>query len=92
MRKIIGLLLLGLALTPAWGQDILIGQTIALTGGPSEHGKAVLQGAQAYLARVNAAGGIGGRRIVLQTLDDGGNAKNAAAGTAGLRVENLFGL
>ena len=82
MRNIAGLLMLWLAFTPALGQDIVVGQTVALTGGPSEHGKAVLQGAQAYLAQVNAAGGIGGRRIVLQTLDDGGDARRAAANTA----------
>jgi ABC-type branched-subunit amino acid transport system substrate-binding protein len=88
-------MLLWLAFTPAMGQDIVVGQTIALTGGPSEHGKAVLQGAQAYLARVNAAGGLGGRKIVLETLDDGGDSKRAAANTARLideqKVVAVFG-
>ena len=82
-------------LAPAWAQDIVVGQTIALTGGPSEHGKAVLQGAAAYLARVNAAGGVGGRRIVLETLDDGGDSKRAAANTERLiderKVVAVFG-
>jgi ABC-type branched-subunit amino acid transport system substrate-binding protein len=75
---------------PAWAQDrtILIGQTIALTGGPSEHGKAVLAGVSAYLERANANGGIAGRRIVLKTLDDGGDGKRAAENTARLADED----
>lgn len=73
-----------------WAQDrtILVGQTIALTGGPSEHGKAVLAGASAYLEKVNASGGIAGRRIVLKTLDDGGDGKRAAENTARLADED----
>lgn len=62
--------------------DIVIGQTIALTGGQSEHGRAVQLGARAYLDKVNAAGGVHGRRIVLTTLDDAGNAAKAAENTA----------
>jgi ABC-type branched-subunit amino acid transport system substrate-binding protein len=74
---------------------ILVGQTIALTGGPSEHAKAVLQGAAVYLEKVNAAGGVAGRRIVLRTLDDGGDSKRAAENTAALvrddKVVAVFG-
>ena len=78
------------AAASAWAQDrtILIGQTIALTGGPSEHGKAVLAGASAYLEKANANGGIAGRRIVLKTLDDGGDGKRAAENTARLADED----
>jgi len=78
------------AAAPAWAQDrtILIGQTIALTGGPSEHGKAVLAGASAYLEKVNANGGVAGRRIVLKTLDDAGDGKRAAENTARLADED----
>jgi ABC-type branched-subunit amino acid transport system substrate-binding protein len=62
-------------------EPIVIGQTIALSGGLAEHGKAVHQGALAYLKKVNAAGGIGGREIVLKTLDDGGDSQRAAENT-----------
>jgi len=72
----------------AQGVPILIGQTIALTGGPSEHGKAVLAGASAYLDKVNAGGGVAGRRIVLKTLDDAGDSKRAAENTARLADED----
>jgi len=76
---------------PALAQDrsIVIGQTIALSGGPSEHGKAVLAGASLYLDKLNASGGIAGRRIVLRTLDDGGDSKRAAENTARLADENV---
>lgn len=70
------------ALAHAAANDIVIGQTIALTGGQAEHGKAVQLGARAYLDKVNAAGGVHGRRIVLVTLDDAGSAAKAAENTA----------
>lgn len=75
---------------PAGAQErpILIGQTIALTGGLGEHGKAVLAGAGLYLEKVNASGGVAGRRIVLKTLDDGGDGKRAAENTARLADED----
>ena len=66
----------------AAANDVVIGQTIALTGGQAEHGKAVQLGARAYFDKVNAAGGVNGRRIVLTTLDDAGNAAKAAENTA----------
>lgn len=80
---------LAAASMPACAQQgtILIGQTIALSGGPAEHGKAVLAGAGLYLEKLNAGGGIAGRRIVLKTMDDGGDGKRAAENTARLADE-----
>jgi ABC-type branched-subunit amino acid transport system substrate-binding protein len=57
---------------------IVIGQSIALSGGLAEHGKAVRQGALAYIEKINAHGGIGGRSIVLKSLDDRGDPQLAA--------------
>jgi ABC-type branched-subunit amino acid transport system substrate-binding protein len=65
----------------AQGNEIVVGQTIALSGGIAEHGKAVALGARAYIDRINAAGGIGGRRIALKVLDDGGDSGRAAENT-----------
>lgn len=62
-------------------KEILIGQTVALNGSTGEHGRAVVLGAKAYLDKVNAAGGIQGRRIILKTLDDGGNSGQAGENT-----------
>ena len=79
-----GLALLHAASSAAQDSRILVGQTIALTGGVAEHGRAVVAGAQAHLDDVNAAGGVNGRRVVLVTRDDGGDAKRAAANTRDL--------
>lgn len=58
--------------------EIRIAQTIGLSGGIAEHGNAVQLGIRAAIERANAEGGIRGRRIVLQTLDDGGSGAIAA--------------
>jgi len=65
---------------PAAAQ-IRVGQTIDLSGGTAEHGKAMLSGIRAYLEPLNAAGGIDGRRIELITLDDAGKSDRAAKNT-----------
>jgi ABC-type branched-subunit amino acid transport system substrate-binding protein len=70
-------------------RDILIGQTIALSGGLAEHGQAVHLGARAYFDAINARGGIRGRRILLKTLDDAGVPSRAADNTAKLIKEDL---
>ncbi len=82
-RPTLMLLLAGLSLLAPAGAlaQVRIGQTIDLSGGSSEHGKAVLSGIKAYLGPVNAAGGVDGRRIELITLDDGGKADAAAKNT-----------
>ena len=50
--------------------QIVLGQSTDLTGPLGELGSAMHQGAQAAFAAVNARGGIQGRSIVLNTLDD----------------------
>ena len=60
---------------------IVIGQTIALSGSLSEHGTAVSQGINAFLRTVNDAGGIHGRKVLLKTVDDGGDSGRAAENT-----------
>jgi len=66
---------------PSLAQDarIVVGQSIALSGGVGEHGQLAAAGAKLYLDGVNAAGGIGGRRIVVVTRDDGGDATRASS-------------
>jgi branched-chain amino acid transport system substrate-binding protein len=58
--------------------QIELGQSIALTGGLAEHGKAVQRGAMLHFDQVNASGGIAGLRINLKSLDDEGKADKAA--------------
>jgi ABC-type branched-subunit amino acid transport system substrate-binding protein len=51
--------------------EIVLGQSLALTGPLSELGKDISTGTRAYFDSVNAHGGINGRRIKVVTLDDG---------------------
>ncbi len=58
---------------------ILIGQSAALSGPSAELGTELRAGALAYFEHVNKRGGIAGRRIVLETLDDAYEPERAAA-------------
>ena len=75
--------------------QILLGQSVALTGPAQQLGLDMQFGASLYFSRVNARGGVNGRRIVLKTLDDGYEPARAAANTRQLierdRVFALFG-
>ncbi len=68
----------------AAGEPVRIAQTIGLSGGIAEHGRAVLAGVKAALAKANEEGGVRGRRLELHTLDDGGDAARAAANARAL--------
>jgi len=54
----------------AQAQDIVIGQVGPFTGIPVPDAPEVNQGAKAYVAQVNKAGGINGRKISFFELDD----------------------
>ena len=51
-------------------QEIVLGQSVAMSGPLGEFGRDIVIGAKACLQRVNAAGGLGGRKVSLVTLDD----------------------
>jgi ABC-type branched-subunit amino acid transport system substrate-binding protein len=76
-------------------RQILIGQNITLQGGKNDYGKAVQDGIQTYLQAVNARGGVNGRQVVLQTLDDDNQSAKAEANARQLvgrdKVFILFG-
>lgn len=59
----------------ATAQDIVVGQSAPLTGGNAAFGADIRDGALAYFKKVNDAGGINGRSIRLETLDDKNDAK-----------------
>jgi branched-chain amino acid transport system substrate-binding protein len=68
----------------AWAAEeaqgpVKISQSIALSGPLGDLGQAMHQGAQVCFAAVNAQGGVNGRKIVLETLDDGYDVKRAVA-------------
>ena len=94
-------LLAGVTAFPAYAEDgvtdkeIRIGMANALTGPALGLGTNLKVGAEAYIARVNAAGGVNGRRIVLVSKDDGYEPEKSAAATKALieqdKVFVLFG-
>ena len=70
---------LALGLGTAARADILIGQTAGFTGQVAASVKELTLGARLYIDHVNAAGGVNGQKIDLQSLDDGFDPKRAAA-------------
>lgn len=52
------------------GSSITLGQSIYLTGGLASLGNDLTRGAGLYFDKVNAQGGVHGRKIILSTLDD----------------------
>lgn len=61
----------GLALAPGAAQaQLLIGQTVGITGSAAATVKESMQGAALYMDHINAQGGVGGQRIELIALDD----------------------
>lgn len=71
-------------------KEIVIGQTISLKAGKDAYGVAAHAGMKLYFDNLNAAGGVGGRRIVLRTLDDEGKAPAAEANARKLVAEGAF--
>ena len=67
--------------TSSFAQEIVLGQSVALTGPAQELGKEMQLGAKTYFDAVNAAGGVRGKKIVLRTLDDGYEPPRAEANT-----------
>ena len=71
---------------------IVLGQSAAFTGPASALGEQFKKGAQLLFDRVNAHGGIGGRTIELQSLDDGYEPDRCAANTKKLIDSGVFAL
>jgi ABC-type branched-subunit amino acid transport system substrate-binding protein len=66
---------------------VVIGQSAPLSGANAELGNDIRNGALAYFAKINAAGGVHGRKLELVTLDDGNNVQRAEANTKKLVEE-----
>jgi branched-chain amino acid transport system substrate-binding protein len=65
---------------PAFAQDaFVIGLTGALTGPPASTNGPAVDGLRLYVERLNAAGGIKGKKINLIVLDDSAEPSKAAA-------------
>ncbi|HET7867416.1 MAG TPA: hypothetical protein VFL86_23670, partial [Burkholderiaceae bacterium] len=57
-------------LRPAVGQDIVLGNTLPFSGPLASAGQAARTGMEAYLARVDREGCVGGRHGTLRSMDD----------------------
>ena len=73
-------------------REILIGQSITLLDGKHAYGTAVAKGVRVYLDRVNAEGGVHGRKINVRRLDDQGDAAQAEANAKKLVGDGVFAL
>ncbi|MEO7886204.1 MAG: ABC transporter substrate-binding protein [Polaromonas sp.] len=71
---------------------VALGQSLAMTGPGSTLAVPFAQGARLYFDRVNAAGGVNGRKIELTTLDDTGNPDTTVANTQKLLDQKVFSL
>ncbi len=81
MKKRLAILVFVAAATQAaWSQDIVIGQSVALSGSNADIGRDMRDGALAVFARFNAGNALG-RRIQLVTLDNANNRQRAAENT-----------
>lgn len=98
--KVFALLFMAVTI-PCYAEDgvtqneIVIGMSNALSGPASGLGTQLKAGATAYIDKVNAAGGVHGRKIRLVSYDDGYEPEQAAAMTRKLieqdKVFALFG-
>ena len=83
---------LGTFLCQAANAEILLGQSIPLTGPLAKQGNAIVNGARAYFDRVNASGGVNGQRIKLITLDDRGDSKQTVSNARELAAQGVIAL
>jgi branched-chain amino acid transport system substrate-binding protein len=71
---------------------IRLGQSAPLSGPAAALGTEMRSGAKAYFDYVNAQGGVNGRTIELETLDDGYEPGRTVANTKKLLNEQVFAL
>lgn len=103
-RFLIAAALLATALQTAWtpadaADSIVVGRSLPLSGPLQSYGEAKRDGGDAYINKVNAAGGVGGKTIELVTLDDKyapantvANLKKIAADRKPTAFLGLFGV
>jgi ABC-type branched-subunit amino acid transport system substrate-binding protein len=91
---------LQLICVPANAADsIIVGRSLVLSGPLQSYGEAKRDGGDAYIRKINASGGVGGRPIELVTLDDAyapaktvENLKKIAAERGPTAFLGLFGV
>ena len=94
LRRATGLAAASIA-TPLWAQSagrIVLGQSAALSGPAAALGLRFREGAMLHFERLNAKGGVNGRQIDLQSLDDGYEPDRCAENTRKLIEGGAFAL
>ena len=84
--------LLGVPAVRAQEGRLVLGQSAPFTGPAAQLGIQYHSGARLYFDQLNAQGGIGGRSIVIRTLDDGYEPERCAENTRKLLSEDVFAL
>lgn len=84
--------LLGLPAVRAQEGRLVLGQSAPFTGPAAQLGIQYHSGARLYFDQLNAQGGIGGRSIVIRTMDDGYEPERCAENTRKLLSEDVFAL
>ena len=74
-QRIVGIVIIGMivgssGLAEAQNKPIKLGQVTAISGESAESGKYQLQGAELAVEKINAAGGINGRKLSILVEDD----------------------
>jgi ABC-type branched-subunit amino acid transport system substrate-binding protein len=88
-RVLIGALAAVAVALPAGAQDAyVVGLTGALTGPPAGTTAPPVEGLRLYVERLNAAGGVNGRKIQLIVQDDQGEPSKAAANAKKLLTQD----
>jgi ABC-type branched-subunit amino acid transport system substrate-binding protein len=94
LHRAAGLAAAGIA-PPLWAQSsnrIVLGQSAALSGPAAALGTQFRQGALLHFERLSAKGGVNGRQIELQSLDDGYEPDRCAENTRKLIEGGAFAL
>lgn len=94
------MLAMQLAWAPASAADsIVVGRSLTLSGPLQSYGEAKRDGGDAYIHKINVAGGIGGKTIELVTMDDAYQPANTVANLRKIAADRqptaflgLFGL
>jgi branched-chain amino acid transport system substrate-binding protein len=77
----------------ASAREIVIGQSLGLTGGGAEVAKQYLQGARCHFETLNKTGGVRGNTIRLVSIDDGGQKEKTLENAKKLiEVQKVFAL
>ena len=84
--------LLGLPAVRTQEGRLVLGQSAPFTGPAAQLGIQYHSGARLYFDQLNAQGGIGGRSIVIRTMDDGYEPERCAENTRKLLSEDVFAL